>query len=138
MRVAVRGLSTCNTDVGTNYIHNTEPTRENVREARELFTQIPRYQSAPTPLTSQVLLVKSTEFQYVVSFRAIIFIIFLIFEQGATVRHSVFSGSQREPLFVRMNDSSVYHRGVVPVLLRPATSPNFPPPVYCNTVQTGT
>lgn len=109
MRVAVRGLPSFNADVGTNYIHAPEPIRENGRGTRELFSQIPRFHSAPTPLPSQ----------------------------GPTVRHSVFTGLQREPLFVRLNDSAVYQRGMVPVLVRPATSPSFPPPIFCNTIQTG-
>ncbi|XP_034230375.1 uncharacterized protein LOC117639087 isoform X2 [Thrips palmi] len=109
MRVAVRGLPTFSADVGTNFIHSPEPTRDNIRETRELFSQIPRFHSAPTPLTSQ----------------------------GAGVRHSVFTGLHREPLYVRLNDSSMYQRGMVPVLVRPATSPKFPPPIYCNTVQSG-
>ncbi|XP_052121705.1 uncharacterized protein LOC113208232 isoform X3 [Frankliniella occidentalis] len=109
MRVAVRGLPTFNADVGSNYIHTPEPIRDNIRETRELFAQIPRFHSAPTPLTSQ----------------------------GAAVRHSVFGGLQREPLYVRLNDSAMYQRGMVPVLVRPATSPNYPPPIFCNTIQAG-
>ncbi|KAK3911808.1 AN1-type zinc finger protein 4 [Frankliniella fusca] len=109
MRVAVRGLPTFNAEVGSNFVHTPEPVRDNIRETRELYSQIPRFHSAPTPLTSQ----------------------------GASVRHSVFSGLQREPLYVRLNDSAMYQRGMVPVLLRPATSQNYPPPVFCNSIQAG-
>lgn len=57
MRVAVRSLPTFSADVGSNFIHSPEPTRDNMRETRELFSQIPRFHSAPTPLTSQVSII---------------------------------------------------------------------------------
>lgn len=57
MRVAVRGLPTFSADVSTNFIHSPEPTRDNMRETREVLSQIPRFHSAPTPLTSQVCLI---------------------------------------------------------------------------------
>lgn len=54
MRVAVRGLPAFNADVGAHYVHCPESARDNGRETREIFAQIPRFHSAPTPLTSQV------------------------------------------------------------------------------------